>query len=182
MLADFKAHLEDLLLETHSRVRTDAVAAMIGGDADRFEAAWEIFCNGEPPLPQRMAWVLDVVTEAHPSHAARYGGTIAARLPYLLHPAERRAATKILCRTTLPAEAIGDLANICFEWLENPQEPAAIRCNAMQILYKISNLEPDLKRELAMIIDALMVEGGPAIRSRGRKILARLIPELREAT
>lgn len=177
---EFKSQLEELLLEVHSRARTDAVAALIGGDADRFAAAWDIFCNGVPPLPQRMAWVIDVVTEAHPSLAARYAGSIAARLPYLQHPAELRAATKILARTQLPPAAIPGMLPILFEWLENPQMQAAIRCHAMQILYVISNLEPDLKRELALIISLVMEEGGPALISKGKKLLPRLHNELRD--
>lgn len=176
----FKSSLEAMLRHLHGRADVDEIAALIGGDVDRFETAWDIFCNGEPPLPQRMAWVLDVVTEAHPSHAARYAGSIAARLPYLQNSAEQRAATKILTRTILPLEAIGTLAETLFPWLENPQMQTAIRCHAMEILYNISCLEPELKRELALVIAAAMEFGGPGIQSRGKKVLARLSLEIKE--
>ncbi len=176
---DDRSYLEGMLLEVHSRERTDEVAAWIGGDADRFAAAWDVFCNGTPPFPQRMAWVMDIVTQEHPSHAARYVASVAARLRYFQHPAELRAATKILARTPLPIESIGDLLLILFPWLENPLVPAAIRCNAMDILYKISQVEPDLKRELALVIETQMRDGGPAIISRGKKLLGRLMPELK---
>ncbi len=175
----FKENLEHLLLEEHSRHRTDEVAGLIGGDADRFAVAWDIFCNSTPPLPQRMAWVLDVVTKAHPSLAARYAASIASRLPFLQHPAELRAATNILARTILPTEALSELLVILFEWLEDPQKQAAIRCHSMQILYNISELEPDLKRELATVIGLQMEYGCPAIISIGRRLLSKLRVEIR---
>lgn len=180
VMDDFKSHLETLILSEHSRVCTEEAAAMVGGDADRFAIAWDIFCNGAPPLPQRIAWVLDLVTEAHPSLAARYVGSIAARLPYMHHPAEARAATKILARSPLPQESLGDLLILLFEWLEDPQVPIAIRCNAMQVLYNITEKEPDLKRELLLVIQGQMAEGGPGVLSRGKRLSARLQADIRK--
>ena len=178
MESGFKKQLEDLLSDVHSRARTDEVSMLIGGDADRFAAAWDIFCNGQPPLPQKMAWVLDVVTQLHPSHAARYVRSIAARLPYLQHPAERRAAAKILARTILPPETLGELADILFKWLTDPNMPITVRCSAMQVLYNITKLEPELKPELAMVIEVQMQYGSSGIVSRGRKLLGKLASEI----
>jgi hypothetical protein len=167
-----------LLLDDHSRRTIDIVAEKIGGNVDRFEIAWDIFCNEEPPLPARMAWVMDVVTERHPSLAARYATSLAARLPHLRHPAEQRAATKILARTELPPESIGDLLVVLFDWLENPAMPLAVRANSMQLLYQISQLEPDLKQELCTVIEVQMQTGAPAILARGRMLLKKLRKEI----
>lgn len=175
---DFKAELAALLLEEHSRTRTEQVASLIGGDADRFAMAWEIFCNGSPPLPQRMAWVIAVVTDAHPSLAARYAASIAARIPFMVHPAELRAATRLLARIPLPKESLADLLASMFPLLEDPQVPTAIRVHAMQILYHISNLEPDLKRELALVIEVQAREATAGFKSRARKLLPKLRAEI----
>jgi hypothetical protein len=177
---DFKSHLEELLLEEHSRARTEEIVQLIGGDLDKFAVAWYIFCTGEPPLPQRIAWVIDLVTAAHPALAAQYVGSFVARLPYLVHPAEMRAVTKVLARTILPKEVLGDVVVTLFPWVENPQIPIAVRVYAMQVLYNVSNIEPDLKRELAMVMEAQALEGGPGIRSRVKKLLPKLRKEIRD--
>lgn len=175
-----KERLEELLLEEHSRARTDEVANLIGGDADRCEIAWEIFCNSAPPLPQRMAWVISVVADLHPALASRYASSIAARLPFMHHPAEIRASLRILMSTALPKESLGILLNQLFPWLEDPKQAAAIRVFSMQILYDISNVEPDLKRELAMVIQSHSQEASAAFRARARVLLPKLKRELRQ--
>jgi hypothetical protein len=173
-----KAKLERLLLEEHSRARTEEVAMLIGGNADHFEIAWDIFCNSAPPLPQRMAWVLTVVTDAHPSLAVRYAASLAARLPYLVHPAEVRAALRILMSTEIPTQSVGELVQCLYPWLEDPKLPAATRVFSMQILYNISNLEPELKRELAFVIETRAQEASPAFKARARTILPKLRREM----
>lgn len=180
-MTDERTKLEAMLLAEHSKGQTLAVARYIGGDVDRFAAAWEVFCKGDPPLPQRMAWVLDHLTAAHPSHAVRYASSIVDRLPYMQHPAELRAATKILARIELPAGSEGPLLDLLFPMLMDPQVPTAIRVHAMSILYRISQREPDLKRELLLVIEEQMEEGSPGIVSRGRKLAAKLRDELRKA-
>lgn len=177
---NFKRELEALLLEEHSRARSEQVAQLIGGDADKFEMAWDIFCNGAPPLPQRMAWVIAIVTDAHPALAARYAASFAARIPYMSHPAELRATLRLLERVILPKESIGDLLNHLFPILSDPQVPVAIRVPAMQILYNISKLEPDLKRELALVIEMQMPECSAGFRSRANKLLPKLHAEIRK--
>jgi hypothetical protein len=140
----------------------------------RFEIAWDIFCNGNPPLPQRMAWVISFVTDAHPSIAARYAASVAARLPFLNHPAEIRAALHVLMKTPIPREAMGDLLECLYPWLQNGNLPAATRVFSMQVLYDITELEPALKPELAMVIEMLSAEASPAFKSRARHLLPKL--------
>jgi hypothetical protein len=175
---DFKSELEALLLEEHSLARTIEVAAMVQGDADKFAIAWEIFCTSDPPLPQRMAWVISHVTDAHPALGARYATTIAARLPFFTHSAELRAAVRILSKTTIPKEAVGDLLYHLFPILEDPNVPVAIRVHAMQVLYQVSQLEPEIKRELYLVIENQMSNASPGYISRARKLLARLRREI----
>ncbi|MFN8396724.1 MAG: hypothetical protein U0176_19015 [Bacteroidia bacterium] len=177
--AEFKLHLERLLLEEYSKDGMEHVAKEIGGDADRFEVAWEIFCNGEPPLPQRMAWAMSMLMDEHPSLAIKYGATIAARIPYMSHPAELRMALRTLANNQVPLTAVGDLLQHLFPLLEDPQTPIAIRVHAMQILYNISNIEPDFKRELLLVIEAHTDTGGPGFANRAGKLIPKLRREIR---
>lgn len=176
---EFKNHLMRMLIEEYSHAGMAKVAREVGGDADRFEVAWEIFCTGEPPLPQRLAWAMSMLMDAHPSLAAKYAATIAARIPYMAHPAELRFALRTLANTQIPPTAVGDLLMHLFPLLEDPQTPIAIRVHSMQILYILSNREPDLKRELLLIIETHAPTGGPGFQSRARKLIPKLRQEVR---
>lgn len=176
---EFKNQVIELLLSEHSKVCRDKVADIIGGDPDKFAIAWEIFCSEEPPLPQRMAWSLDVLFERHPSHAARYAATIVDRIPFMKHPAELRMATKVLARTPIRPDLIIQLLDPMLGFLMDPQVPIAIRAYAMTLLYEISQIEKELKFELRLVIEEQMDEGSAGIRSRGKKILKKLNAEIK---
>ena len=74
--------------------------------------------------------------------------------------------------------AIGDLLEHLFPLLEDPQTPIAIRVHAMQILYNISNIEPDLKRELLLVIQVHANTGGPGFANRAGKLIPKLRREI----
>lgn len=176
----FKAKIANLLLTKHSAETRDVVVNLIGGDTDRFQAAWEIFCSDEPPLPQRMSWVLEHLTAKHPSHAARYVSSIIARIPFMKHPAELRAATKILSKTPLQRSFIPELYDPMLQLFMDPQIPIAIRANSLVVLYEITQMEPEFKYELELVIADQMPNAGPAIISRGKKILKNLKQEIQK--
>ena len=48
----------------------------------------------------------------------------------------------------------------------------------MDILYALSNIEPELKKELALIIKRQMPYSPPAFQARGSKILKKLYKEI----
>jgi len=48
----------------------------------------------------------------------------------------------------------------------------------MELLYRISQQEPEMKKELADSIEWRMQEEKPGFRSRGKKLLKRLHHEL----
>lgn len=176
--AEFRELLVRILMEEYSRDGMVRIAREIGGDADRFEVAWEIFCKGEPPLPQRMSWAMSILMEEQPALAVKYGATIAARIPYMSHPAELRMALRTLAAHQVPMTAVGDLLLHLFPLLEDPQTPIAIRVHAMQILYNISSLEPDLKRELLLVIEAFANNSGPGFANRAGKLIPKLRREI----
>lgn len=176
----FREDLMDLLLSGHNKQLRDEIALRIGGNPDHFEQAWEIFCHAEQPVPQRLAWSLGVVMEKHPSLVVRYAGSIIDRIPFMQHPAEIRMATKVLGNTSLKPDEYARLIDPMLERLMDPKVPAAIRVHAMQILYEFSETEPDFKFELRLVIEEQLAEGGPAIKSRGKKLLKKLNEQIRK--
>jgi len=60
----------------------------------------------------------------------------------------------------------------------SPSEPPAVKVHAREILYRASQIEPDLKQELIDSIEWRLNEESAGIRNRGEKLLGKLYGEL----
>ena len=167
-------NVSDLLLEEHSRAQTDFVVNHIINHPTLFLELWKIFMANEEPVSRRAAWVIDVCAEKHPEWIAPMLSELTEIFPKFTHDGMKRHSLRILARSPLPAGKLGDLASICFDWLMLREESVATKMYCMEILYRISEIEPDLKHELADSIRMQMAEGTPGIRSCGKRILKNL--------
>jgi hypothetical protein len=59
-----------------------------------------------------------------------------------------------------------------------PECPAAVKMFSMNILYNISEAEPDLKPELAAVIEDQLPKGTPGLKNSGQKMLKKLYRQI----
>lgn len=170
--------LRDLLLIETSRRNTDLVADIVVKRPELFAELMELYLANEEPVSRRAAWVMDIATEHSPELVLPYLDRIVENLDRFLHDGLKRESLKVLSRSPLPEKESGTLMNLCFEWLVAPKESVAVKMYAMEILYRMSESEPALKRELADSIEWRMQEETPGFRSKGRKLLVLLNREL----
>jgi len=170
-------NVAELLREEHSRTQTDFVAKIIYTHPHLFGELWKIFMSNEEPISRRAAWVVDVCSEEHPEWIAPLLSELIETFPGFRHDGLKRHSLRILARSPLPAGKLGELASTCFDWLLLRDESVATKMYCMEILYRISELEPDLKHELADSIRMQMEEGTPGIRSCGKRLLEKLSKE-----
>jgi hypothetical protein len=175
--------LEELFLPETSRRNTDLVAEIIMQQPELFGELFRIFASNKEPVSRRAAWVIDVVSEKHPGLIAPYLDKIVELLPEFSHDGMKRHSLRILARSPLPREhLLGILLNVCFEWLLSPTEAVSAKVYSMDILYRVSLTEPDLKKELADSIEWRINEGTPGFKNRGRKMLKKLLREMDQVT
>lgn len=167
-------NVSELLSEEHSRMHTDFIAKIILEHPLLFDELWKLFLANEEPISRRAAWVVDLVTENRPEWIASLLEELVDTIPSYDHDGLKRHALHILSRSPLPEDKLGEIADFCFAWLLQPGEAVATKMYSMEILYRISELEPDLKPELADSIRMQMIEGTPGIKCCGRRILERL--------
>jgi len=166
---------EQLHLE-HSKPQSQRLAAWIGHDAERFAGLMDIFLGSNHRLNQRSAWVLIHVAQKSP-------GLVGAWLPRMVakirepgvHDAVKRNVVRLLEDIDIPDNIIDDLADICFCFLADPREAVAIRVFSMTVLDKICQKIPELNPELRLIIEEHIEHGTAAFKSRGNKILKKLL-------
>jgi hypothetical protein len=161
-----------------SRRNTDFIADLILKKTSLFDDLIKIYLKNEEPVSRRAVWVADVVTEIYPDLLNPFTEEIVTRLKTFTHDGMKREALKMLCHSSLPTKNLGQLITLCFEWLTSGKESVGVKIFSMELLYRISQQEPEMKKELADSIEWRMQEEKPGFRSRGKKLLKRLHHEL----
>ena len=119
-----------------------------------------IFCDNRR-LAWRACWIIDTASEKQPDLLRDKIPEIISRLSLTTDSSLKRHFTRILCRYDIPEIYQVVVIDRCFELLI-PAEPAAVRVNAMQLLFNLSQHYPDLKGELRSVLEGLIDEGGSA--------------------
>jgi hypothetical protein len=169
--------LKELFHDETSRATTDQVKEIIWQKPEIYEELFELVLQDEDPYSRRAMWVFDTCDEELPGIAKQYLPVLIDRLSTFTHSGLRRHSLRILTRYAIPGEKVVALLNFCFEMLQGA-EPAAVKVHAMQILYNISQDEPELKQELIPAIELAIQEGTTGTRNRGSKLLKKLSQEV----
>jgi hypothetical protein len=172
--------LEELLMTEISRRNTDLVSDLILKKPELFDNLMVIFLENQEPVSRRAAWIADTCSEKEPVLLDPWIGKIIDSLPSFSHDGLKRHSLRMLSRSVLPSNRLGKLISLCFDWLTSPKESVAVKVFCMEILYRVSQNEPDIRQELIDSIEWRMSEESPGFRTRGLKILSKLARELRD--
>jgi hypothetical protein len=166
--------LKQIILSGFGRAYTNYLVGLIKGKPELFNDFMAIYLANEEPVSRRAAWAVDTYAEQYPEMLAPYLEIMVEALASFEHDGLKRHTLRMLSRSQLPKENLGKLINICFDLLVSVPEAPAIKVHCMEILYRVSETEPDLKKELADSIEWRMNEETAGFRARGRKILKDL--------
>ena len=169
--------LKGQILTENSKWNVDYITKEIGNDAETFRLLWSFLNTQAPPLSTRSAWVLESLSQKYPNLIEPYLKEIIERLPAVNNDTIKRHLVKILSFSILPEEYLGKLFDICLGFIESTKETVAVKVHSMQILYNISELEPELKPELIAIIENQSEKSSSGFKARGIMLLDKLIKE-----
>lgn len=159
----------------HSKRNTAAIARWIGADRRRFALLMELFLNGDRRTVQRSSWILSCCVENHPELLLPWLTKVVDRASHSgIHNAVQRNVVRSLQFLAIPRRHQGRIANLCFQFLQSAETPVSVKAFSMTVLANIAAEEPDLKREIGLIIEEMLPYGSAGIRSRGHRILNRL--------
>ena len=177
LMKNFRNSVEDyeaLLMQQLSRRHVEYVAHCVGDDEKEFEKLMDIVLHGKEPVVQRAAWAMDVCLEANSEFLSPYVETLIEALPGFSNDGVRRQVVKALATREIPEKLEGQLADLCFCWLQSSLVPVGIKVHCMQILANITTRYPGLAVELRTVINEQMPRNSVGFASRGRKILKQL--------
>jgi hypothetical protein len=169
-------HIPTALLKEHSRKQGEKIAAYIGNDQHKFSELVDCFLSNQIRLSQLAAFSLNIVVENNPSIINKHLPKILKNLEKPgIHDAVKRTTLKLLPIIEMPKKLHALIIQLSFSFLMDKKEAIAIRVFAMSVIYKLSQIYPELSNELLPIIEIEMGQNPkPAFVSRGKKILKSL--------
>ena len=85
-----------------------------------------------------------------------------------------RNAVRALQEIEIPEDYQGDAMDACFQLLEIPSTPVAIKACSLTILASLSKKYPEITPELKLIIEDRWQHETAAFRARAKKVLSQL--------
>ena len=123
----------------------------------------------------RAAYLADKINDNNPELLQPYLNEIIEQVKIEKNDGKKRHFLKLISMNELPVKQQGFMLDYCMKTLTSAKEPLAVRVHAMQILYNISEKEPDLKNEILAIFEHEMENhSSPGIISRGKKLVQKL--------
>jgi hypothetical protein len=167
--------LREEILREHSRRQAERLARWVGNDRRRFRKLMELFLKGEYRVTQRSAWIVGICAERFPAMVRPYFPKMIARMEEPgVHEAVRRNVVRIFQDVEIPRRLQGKIATLCFNYLSSGDAPIAVKALSMTVLARIAEEEPELGRELKLVIEQQLPFGSAGIRARAKKVLAMI--------
>jgi hypothetical protein len=170
--------LEDLLIPGTGRDHADMLVEAAMQNRDFFNSLVKVYLSNTEPHSRKAAWAIDLCVEKDPELISPWTGEMIRMLEKFSHDGLKRHTLRMLMHVPLPQENLGTLVKICFEWLVTASESVSVKVYSMELLYRVSQQEPDLKKELADSIEWRLEEENAGFRNKGLKILKKLSREI----
>ncbi len=167
---------EEILKEKiHSKNHATAIAEYACSSPKNFKELVQCFLDNEYRVSQRAAWSLSWGARKKPEMIAPYIKDLVNQLGRKdVHNAIIRNSVRILETIEIPKKFHGEVMNQCFDLIENPKTPVAIKAFSLTTLFNLSKKYPEIKNELKTIIETLYDNESAAFKSRAKKILKDL--------
>jgi hypothetical protein len=157
------------------RAVIEMAVTSIHNNRERFRVVFDMCFSEKYPLNMRASWAVQLSCEKNPSLFSLDEDVIRHSLEHE-NEGVRRNFLKIFCHH-IDFEKIkgsGYLLNHCFQVLLDTSEKPALRVYCMQILYKFSMKEQDVRRELEEVLEFLDEEPAPSFINCKKKILRKI--------
>lgn len=163
------------VLKEHSKAMCDRIVKYVGNDRVRFNELVNVFLKGPYRVTQRAGWPLSYCVELHPELINPHLKRIIQNLKSPgLHDSVKRNTVRLMQFIDLPKSLQGAAADACFGFMSNPREPIAVRCFSMTVLAHLSREQPELKKELRIILEDQLPYATAGFASRARRVLKEL--------
>ncbi len=114
----------------------------------------DLFLHDEYRVVQRAAWPLSLVAEKYPEMVAPHLEVMVRRMDDPGIPVSvKRNVVRVLQFLEVPEPLHGRVMDVCFRFLEDPQEKVAVRAFSMTVLANLAKTYPDIRQEIVLLIE-----------------------------
>ena len=146
-----------------------------------FSMLMDVALHSNKPYSWRAVWMADKIHDNHPELVIPWLDKMVAALTKDLQTGKKRHFLKLISLNQIDRKHYSFLMDFCIDAFSSGSEPVAIRVHAMQVLYNISETEPDFKPELLALIEHEMeIHPSAGISSRGKKLAKKLNSHLNQ--
>jgi len=165
-------NLRDALLEVHSKAQAEKIADYVGKDPKRFDELMKLMMGPAYRITQRAAWPVSYCVERCPGLVKPYFNDLVKQLEREdAHVAVRRNVARLLQFVDIPKRYAGRIFDACYNLVDDPNEPVAVRVFSLTVAAKIAKDSPELLKELRMLAKKYPQSSTAGFRSRTRRIL-----------
>jgi 8-oxo-dGTP diphosphatase len=171
------ADLQKMIFRMMSLKEADWVATSAIENLVIFNKLLEYSYSKDRKLAFRASWTLTKACDKFPELIYPHLPEIVEYLPMFDNESVQRSFLRIISLsdiTNLSTHHHGILADHCFSMLKSGFSAIAIKAYAMDILYNLSVIYPELGNELSSLIRILMEDASAGIIARGRSILKKI--------
>jgi len=163
--------LREEVLKEHSKKNITRIVDWVGEDPQKFDQLMRLFLGDEYRITQRAAWVVGDCTVRYPELIKPHLKKIIGNLHKPIHEAVKRNTVRIFEVIDIPEEFKGEVLDICFQCLEDGKEAVAVKAYALTVCFNIAKEQPELLRELKILIEDQLPYAPASFRSRAVKML-----------
>ena len=175
-------NLEDLFFDSSRRTINIAVNT-IGNNPVIFKKILDFALEDKERFAMRAARAIQMSVAKHPEIVRPYLKDIIRQLDKFKTGGLKRSFAKMISELDwdFDEDTLGILAETCFKWVNDNNEEIAIKIYSQDILYRISEIYPELKHELITVLEHNYPHSSVAIKSRSRKMTVKLYKELNKS-
>lgn len=169
--------VEDLQVFIEEDISKERVLALTQGSSNPevlAQVLWEMILRNQHPLSWRAMWFLEHLGAENKEIVRPYLNKIVESFPNFVFDGQKRSGLKILQMFPPKEYNYGPVLNFCYDMLLSNNEAIAVRSFAMQMVFDIAQIEPELKPELKQTLLLILPDSQKGIQSRVRKLLSKL--------
>jgi hypothetical protein len=157
--------------------RSRQVVAEVLADPSLFDVVFAGMSHGNPLVRMRCADAVEKITAERPEYLGPYKGRVLRLARTAREQEVRWHLVQLLSRIPLNRRERRGVVAILSEYLADRSR--IVKTFAMQALADIAAQDSDLQSPIAQRLEELTRTGSPAMKARGRKLLAKLAPSTR---
>jgi hypothetical protein len=147
---------------------------------NKIEILMDIAINSSHPKSWRAAWMANKIHDIKPDLIVPYLEKMIIQLKKETSTSKKREFLKLISLHSLPKKHHSFLMEYCLNCFMSAAVPVAVRVHSMQVLYHISESEPDFRPELLAVIEhETELHSTAGIRSRAKRLAKMLIKDMK---